>query len=200
MPTFFSEESRGLCGLSRLWQQNYNLKIKSCLDEAVQILQSFQLSVEQAVTLSSAGRKGTKKRKRDRLGPFSNPHEVPVQEAVRNHRACKSPCGEFVRGGSVSLLQVNLLRGRQFARCRLRPPLSFAHSGVSRSKPRGSRGVVCQWQTLNTDRAGRRDWCNPLPVFAYFLLGRKYERQIKKTGFALAQNGPFSKGQGLFRE
>ena len=100
--------------------------------------------------------RGAKKRKRDRLGPFSNPHEVPVQEAVRNHRAYKSPCGEFVRGGSVSLLQVNLLRGRQFARHRLRPPLSFAHSGVSRSKPRGSRG------------------CNPLPVFAYFLLGRKY--------------------------
>ena len=48
--------------------------------------------------------RGTKKRKRDRLGPFSNPHEVPMQEAVRNHRACKSPCGEFVRGGSVSLL------------------------------------------------------------------------------------------------
>ena len=122
--TFFWEESMGPCGLSRLWQQNYNLKIKSCLDEAVQILQSFQLSVEQAVTLSSAGRKGAKKRKRDRLGPFSNPHEVPVQEAVRNHRACKSPCGEFVRGGSVSLLQVNLLRGHQFAQRRLRPPLS----------------------------------------------------------------------------
>ena len=85
----------GPCGLSRLWQQNYNLKIKSCLDEAVQILQSFQLSVEQAVTLSSARRKGAKKRKRDRLGPFSNPHEVPVQEAVRNHRACKSPAGNL---------------------------------------------------------------------------------------------------------
>ena len=68
--------------------------------------------------------RGAKKRKRDRLGPFSNPHEVPVQEAVRNHRACKSPCGEFVRGGSVSLLQVNLLRGHQFAQRRLRPPLS----------------------------------------------------------------------------
>ena len=47
--------------------------------------------------------RGAKKRKRDRLGPFSNPHEVPVQEAVRNHRACKSPCGEFVRGASASL-------------------------------------------------------------------------------------------------
>ena len=87
----------GPCGLSRLWQQNYNLKIKSCLDEAVQILQSFQLSVEQEVALSSAGRKGAKKRKRERLGPFSNPHEVPVQEAVRNHRACKFPAGICAR-------------------------------------------------------------------------------------------------------
>ena len=99
--------------------------------------------------------RGAKKRKRDRLGPFSNPHEVPMQEAVRNHRACKSPCGEFVRGGSVSSLQANLLHGHQFTRHRLRPPLSFAHSGVSRSKLRGSRG------------------CNPLRIFGYFLFGRK---------------------------
>ena len=104
--------------------------------------------------------RGAKKRKRDRLGPFSNPHEVPVQEAVRNHRACKSPAGICARRFSqlaAERAQNNLLRGHQFTRHRLRPPLSFAHSGVSRCKPRGSRG------------------CNPLPVFAYFLLGRKYE-------------------------
>ena len=35
-----------------------------------------------------------------------------------------------------------LLRGHQFTRCRLRPPLSFAHSGVSRCKLRGSRGPM----------------------------------------------------------
>ena len=132
----------------------------------------------QGIALSSARRKSAKKRQRDRLGPFSNPHEVPMQEAAQNHRACKSPCGNLcavVHSARNRRAQNNLLRGHQFAWRRLRPPLSYAHSGVSRCKPRGSRGVVCQWQTLNTDRAGRRDWCNPLPVFAYFLLGRKYE-------------------------
>ena len=119
------------------------------------------------------------------LVPLQTPTKFRCRKRCGTTALVNPPAGNLCAAVQLARsagAQDNLLRGHQFARHRLRPPLSFAHSGVSRSKPRGSRG------------------CNPLPVFAYFLLGRKYERQIKKTGFALAQNGPFSKGQGLFRE
>ena len=94
------------------------------------------------------------------LVPFQTPTKFRCRKRCGTTALVNPPAGNLcaaVQSARSRRAQNNLLRGRQFTRRRLRPPLSFAHFGVSRSKLRGSRG------------------CNPLPVFAYFLLGRKYE-------------------------
>ena len=99
--TFFWEESMGPCGLSRLWQQNYNLKIKSCLDEAVRILLSFQLSVDRQLLFLLREERAQRSGKGTALVPFQTPTKFRCIKQYGT-TALVNSLREFVRGGSVS--------------------------------------------------------------------------------------------------
>ena len=120
--------------------------------------------------------RGTKKRKRDRLGPFSNPHEVPMQEAVRNHRACKSPCGEFVRGGSVSSQRACPKQSAPWSPLNFPLPLCKRWLGIifsvawARFRLRGNEESFLLFYSWRIHKGPSRSL---MRIFAYFLFGRK---------------------------
>ena len=87
------------------------------------------------------------------LVPFQTPTKFRCRKRCGTTALVNPPAGNLCAAVQLACsrrAQGILLRGHQFTRRRLQPPLSFAHSGVPRSKPRGSgacgslpEGAVC---------------------------------------------------------